>query len=290
FALLWVWSLISVCGPIVTPFSNSCINSYPKEFKVWVDRQYRPTIGATVFVGKTRQKVGDDVFVKMLQTLIDICQKLVPGNLSDAYIVYSVGSWQRTDNFHVKVHLPTAVFLSLTGTFCKGKNPFAEHEDELKKREGNDHRERFLRQVLLMPQEHHMWTKPGKFSVVTVGKWNYPLVCCYRLDGETKTMTTSISIQQLPEALEFLETFLIIEWGSKGFQVGMILSPESSPAPVCFEVAAVVDDREFATHTKKDFRKVKESWCWDEPTREYRKRTRCQGIYSLHGWWFFFGL
>ncbi|MBA4719393.1 MAG: hypothetical protein HRO68_09980 [Nitrosopumilus sp.] len=238
------------------------LNSYREKFEVWVDRQKRPTIGATVFVGKTRQEVGDDVFVKMLKTLIDICQKLVPKNLSNAYIVYSVGSWQRTGNFHVKVHLPTDVFLSLTGTFCKGKNPLAEFEGKLIDRERNDHRERFLRQVLT-PQEHHKWTTQGKFCVATVEKWDYPLVCLYRLDGET--ITPSISIQQLLEALGLLERFLMQEWGSKGFQVGMILSPE-----VCFQVAAVVDDAKFAMRTEKEVRKVKNSWGWHEPVRKYR--------------------
>ena len=242
-------------------------NSSPEKFKLWVDRQIRPTIGAIVIAGETRQAIGNDVFIEMLKTLTDTCRKLVPGHLSRAYIVYAFGSWQRSKEFHLKVHLPTAVFLSLTGKLCQPRNPLAQCEDELKRREEKDHREVVLREVLtkLLVQERFSWQTRGNFSVATVKQLNYPLVCLFQsVDGN---LTTSISIDQLPEALDLLEKFLKDEWGSKGFHVCMVLSSESSPAR--FQVAAKVDEGEFAKHTKKNVKEVQLSWNWQEPERKY---------------------
>ena len=243
-------------------------NSNPEKFILWVDRQKRPTIGATVIRGETRQEIGNDVFIKMLKTLTDTCQKLVPGHLCGAYIVYAVGSWKRSRNFHVKVHLPTAVFLSLTGKFCQGiPNPLAQFEDELKRREQKDRREVVLREVLtkLLAEERISWKTEGNFCVATVKQLDYPLVCLYQSVGGK--LTTSISIDQLPEALDLLEKFLKEEWGSRGFHVGMVLSSESSPAH--FQVAANVDEGVFAKYTKKDVKKVQASWNWHESVRRY---------------------
>ena len=237
-------------------------NSNPEKFILWVDRQKRPTIGATVIRGETRQEIGNDVFIKMLKTLTDTCRQLEPGDLSGAYIVYAVGSWKRSCKFHVKVHLPTAVFLSLTGKFCQGiPNPLARFEDELKRREQKDRHEVVLREVLTKVQEHNSWKTEGNFCVATVKQLDYPL---YQSVGGN--LTTCISIDQLPEALDLLEKFLEKEWGSRGFHVGMVLS-ESSPAH--FLVAANVDEGVFAKYTKKDVKKVQASWNWHESVRRY---------------------
>lgn len=254
---------------------EDAINKYNSNplFKLWVDRQKRPTIGASVHKVKdhkcgTRQEVGDDTSLEMLKTLTVVCQDLVPEHLSDAYMVYSVGDWQRSREFHVKVHLPTSVFLSLTDKLCKGAdNPVAQFEDEMKIREVKDHREKAIRDVLkqvLHPENREDLTPPGKFRVATVKQLDYPLVCLYQSDHG---ITTSISIEQLPEALGLLEKFLKEEWKFTGFQVGLVLSPKSSSF---FQVAAVANEGLFAERTKKDIKKVKARWNWKESDRKYR--------------------
>ena len=102
-------------------------------FYLWIDRQKRPTIGATVHrgVGTNRQQVGELTFKSMLEVLTSMIQSLIPQQLEEVFLTFSTGSWQRTELFHLKAHLTTAAFFSLTDRLLSKEGSFLCIKDEL---------------------------------------------------------------------------------------------------------------------------------------------------------------
>ena len=77
--------------------------------------------------------------MSMLEALTSMIQLLIPQYLEEVFLTFSTGSWQRGHQFHIKIHLTTAAFLSLTDHLLLegdywGGNPFLHFKDELEKR------------------------------------------------------------------------------------------------------------------------------------------------------------
>ena len=253
---------------------------YPTDpaFSLWLDRQTRPTLGAKVQRGRgtKRPEVGDDTFKKMLKALTSTCEKLIPDSLTDVYFTYSMGKWQRSREFHLKAHLTTTAFLSLTDKLCEqhslGANPVRNPETvtKMEERERIDRRGDKLRE-LLEDEDRNELHSVNSFCIATVNKLDHPLLCLYQREG--RKITTAISAEQVPEALGILETFIETSWNQKGYAVGMVLPPKSAsdaaPSSQSYQIAAIVDEGVFAIRVGKDVEAVKKSWGWVHPVRTY---------------------
>lgn len=241
-------------------------------------------------VGKSRPDVGDSLFSEIVMVLTSECEMLIPDYLADVYLTYSMGSWQRSREFHLKVHLTTAAFLALTDRLCQqyslGSNPLHGFKKELEKREKSHHRGEKLRELFKMPEGSMVdLHAESNYHIATVSELDYPLLCLYQAEHGKPGVNTAISATQLPDALKVLEEFMSRSriWGQKGYSVGMIMSPSGSESgtmqcvasgaklPLSFQIAAVVDEKEFAGYTGKDEAMVKKSWAWAEPERKYYK-------------------
>ena len=249
---------------------------FPREenFCVWIDRQIRPTIGTTVKkgVGRNRQEVGSATFRKMLEKLTNVCQTLIPEYLTDVLIEYSCGSWQRGQQFHLKAHLTTAAFLSLTDKLqdsarCRRLNALRspDIERELKEREKRDHRASELRKFF-ESEKIDIMQRDENLQVVIVKELDYPLLGLYRQDKGSNT--SEFSAHDISTALQFFEDFVDKKWNQEGFSIGMVLCKSDSPSTT-YQVAAIVDEKAFAHHVGKKEDAVRECWAWTEPERKY---------------------
>ena len=248
-----------------------------ERFYLWIDRQKRPTIGASVKrgVGRNRRDVGNLTLMRMLEELINVCQTLIPEHLTDVFITYSSGSWQRSKEFHLKAHLTTAAFLSLTDKLrdsasCRGPNAFRSPDIEgaLKERERKDNRVSELRKFFESEKIDTVQRDHGDLQVVTVKELDYPLLGLYRIDKGSNT--SEISAHDLPTSLEFLEDVLVQKWSQKGFSIGMVLCKSESPSiTYSYQVAAIVEERAFAHRVGKKEDAVQKAWGWTEPKRKY---------------------
>ena len=246
-------------------------------FYLWIDRQKRPTIGATVHrgVGTNRQQVGELTFKSMLELLTSMIQSLIPQQLEEVFLTFSTGSWQRGYQFHLKTHLTTAAFLSLTDRLLlegnyRGGNPFLHFKDELEKREKTDNRARQLREMFSKSSACIDRHSNGSLHVATVDELDYPLVCIYQDKSGSKA--TAFSIDELPKALDVLEKFVKESWGQDGFSVGMIFSKSSSDSSSYYQIAAIVEEGAFAAQVGKSKQAIDEAWGWKAPDRHYYKK------------------
>ena len=247
-------------------------------FYLWIDRQKRPTIGATVHrgVGTNRQEVGELTFMSMLKVLTSMIQSLIPQQLEEVFLTFSTGSWQRGYQFHLKTHLTTAVFLSLTDCLLlegdyRGGNSFLRFKDELEKREKTDNRARQLRETFSKSSACIERHSNGSLHVATVDELDYPLVCIYHDKSGSKT--TAFSIDELPKALDVLEKFVKESWGQDGFSVGMIFSKSSRDSSSSYyQIAAIVEEGAFAARVGKSKQAIDEAWGWKTPDRHYYKK------------------
>ena len=251
-------------------FSKRCA---ARDFHLWLDRQKRPTLGASVQkgVGKSRHEVEDRIFSDIVGALTKECKELIPSYLMDVYFTYSMGSWQRSCEFHMKVHLTAVAFLSLTDELCHhdslGSNPLHDFKKELEKREKNDHHGEKLRELFANQDCMHDLHEEREYHIAIVSKLDYPVLCLYH-----GTKSTAIPATQLPAALKVLETFIFESWGQEGFSIGMVIESAdhaSETSPMHFQVAAIVEEKVFAEKTNKDEATVKKSWGWAEPKRKY---------------------
>jgi len=242
-----------------------------ENFHTWIDRQIRPTIGATVKkgVGRNRQDVGDPTFAKMLETLTNVCQTLIPEHSTDVFVEYSCGSWQRSQEFHLKAHLTTTAFLCLTDKLresanCGGSNPLRSPavKNELEKRERRDNCGNKLREFF--ESKYHAVYRKGNVQVVKVQELDYPLLGLYQGNGSN---TSQIPAGDMPTALNVLED-VALNWSGGGFSIGMVLCESSSPSTT-YQVAAIVDEKAIATRVGKEEEAVQKSWGWTEPKRKY---------------------
>ena len=245
--------------------------SNPK-FRLWIDRQKRPTIGATVCkgVGKNRQEVGELTFKSMLEVLTSVFQSLIPQQLEEVFLTFSTGSWQRTELFHLKAHLTTAAFFSLTDRLLSKEGSFLCIKDELEKREKKDNRARQLREMFSGIDACTVQHSDGNLRVATVDKLDYPLVCIYQDKSGSKI--PALSTDELPKALDVLEKFVKGTWGQKGFSIGMIFSKSSSDSSSYYQIAAIVEEGAFAAQVEKSKQAIAEAWGWKEPVRQYHKK------------------
>jgi len=246
-------------------------------FYLWIDRQKRPTIGATVHrgVGTNRQQVGELTFMSMLKVSTSMIQSLIPQQLEEVFLTFSTGSWQRGYQFHLKTHLTTAAFLSLTDRLLlegnyRGGNPFLHFKDELEKREKTDNRARQLREMFSKSSACIDRHSNGSLHVATVDELDYPLVCIYQDKSGSKA--TAFSIDELPKALDVLEKFVKESWGQDGFSVGMIFSKSSSDSSSYYQIAAIVEEGAFAAQVGKSKQAIDEAWGWKAPDRHYYKK------------------
>ena len=248
------------------------------KFYLWIDRQKRPTVGAAVHkgVGTNRQEVGESTFMSMLKVLTSMFQSLIPQYLEEVFLIFSTGSWQRGRQFHLKAHLTTAAFLSLTDRLLleggyRGGNPFLGFKDELEIREKTDNRARQFREIFSKSSACIERHSDGNLHVATVDELDYPLLCIYQDKSGSKT--TAISTDELPKALDVLEKFVKESWGQNGFSIGMIFSKSSSDSSSsCYQIAAIVEERAFADRVKKSKQAIDEAWGWKEPDRHYYKK------------------
>lgn len=235
------------------------------KFHLWLDRQTRPTVGATVEwgVGRTRQEIGDALFLEILRVLTkELCQLIPTDALEGVYLTYSIGRWQRANEFHMKAHLPTEVFLTLADNLARpNTHALRTSKEELERRGANDHRGPKLKEVFVSTDKREIKAK-GKYHFFVSTQLNYPLLCLYYKNDEDK-LTPNFSSEQLPNALRALEGFVLTEWKQAGFSIGMVISGQQ------FNVAAIVEEDKFAGFTGKKEEDVKESWGWREPKRRY---------------------
>ena len=240
-----------------------------ESFHLWLDRQTRPTVGVTMTrgVGRTRQEIGDKLFLEILRVLTSELGKLIPEDtLEGVYLTYSMGKWQRSSEFHMKAHLPTEVFLTLADNLAQpNTHALRRSAEELKRRGANDHRGQKLKEAFASKDKQTVQTT-GKYRFVVSTQLSYPLLCLYQTEGDT--LTPNLSSDQLPNALRALEDFVLRGWRQEGFSIGMVLSGE------CFNVAAIVEEDEFARLTGKREEEVKQSWGWREPKRRYHPYQR----------------
>ena len=251
------------------------------KFYLWIDRQKRPTVGATVHkgVGTNRQEIGQSTFMSMLEALKGMIQSLIPQYLEEVFLTFSTGSWQRSRQFHIKIHLTTAAFLSLTDCLLsKGGHPkkdsFLCIKDELEKREKIDNHARQLQEMFSKSSactEWHSDGTDGKLHVATVNELDYPLLCIYQDKSGSKT--TAVSTSELPHTLDVLEKFVKESWGQAGFSIGMVFSKSSSDSSSsCYQIAAIVEEGAFAYRVKKSKQAIEVAWGWKEPDRDYYKK------------------
>lgn len=247
------------------------------KFSLWIDRQIRPTIGASVYDMKTRKDLGN-IFMEALQVLTDVCAKLLPRQqLDDVVLTYNVGAWQRSRSFSFKAVMTTPAFLILTDKLCSEEsvddNLFHTEIDELRRREKNHYCGAKIREMLRDGKfvELH---QVGNFRVGIAGNFYYPFLCIIN-----RNSSTTISTRQLPEALNTLESFLFNSWHQDGYYVAMapVVTSEASATPsYSYQVAAVVDEEAYARCTGKDVALVKAAQ--DRGTVE-RKYSRSSSSY-----------
>ena len=242
------------------------------QYSLWLDRQVRPTIGVSALRGRSRREVGP-MFSEMLQALTDFYQKEMPDNMADVHFVYSIGSWQRSRNFHIKTHLLTPTFLMLTDKLCAqnslGCNMFHNVRDELEKRQKNHHHGLKL-QRLFETDEHTVLHSAGSYCVVLASGLDYPMVFLYQTAQDRANK--SISATDLPQALEVLETFVTKEWCQDGFSINMIIATGVAALSPCYHVAAVIEESVFALRAGKDVSAVKAAWDRGITKRRYHSK------------------
>ena len=240
-------------------------------FNLWIDRQQRPTIGATVKrgVGRSRHDVGIPTFMTMLEKLTNVWQTLIPEHSKEVFVTYSSGSWQRSREFHLKAHLTAAAFLSLTDKLrdsanCRGPNTLRSPaiKSELEKREGIDNRANKLREFF-QTENYAGVHRDENMQVVTVQELDYPLLGLYQLQDNG----SEISAGNMPIALNILED-VASKWSQGGFSIGMIICESGSPS-ITYQVAAIVEEKAFARCVGKKEAAVLKSWGWTEPERSY---------------------
>ena len=269
-------------------FSQRYPRSPNQKFDVWLDRQIRPTIGGTVEqgVGGSRPDVGEGTFSKMLQVLTTACREIIPVYMSQIYITYSMGAWQRSRVFHLKFHLSTAAFLALTDALCEragrpaSRNTLQDHKGELEERERKGNKADKLR-VFFETEAFTDLASDGHFHFATAKELDYPLICVYRIEDGKKS--TFFSAADLPNALSALERYVlqILKQEKKdeqGYAVGMVTTVQAAsgaaaPAVVSYQAAAVIEEGRFAQLTGRNEEAVRRSWGWEEPERSYHKRS-----------------
>ena len=234
------------------------------KFQVWVDRQIRPTIGANVYKGKDRK---DATFLEIIETLLKLLENYIPQHIPDVYMTFSGSAWKRTNKFHVKAHLTTDAYLELTAKLCEQESsPFALESKTLKQREKNDNRAPYLRKIFegIKPEGKYvtLHEKSG-FSCVYAKDLYYPLL------GLRKGESAEMWLSDLPAALPAIEEFVKLN-RLKETAIGMVFSA-ADKSKYHANVAAIMDEKEFAKLTKKDSSAVEESWPWTEPNRRYYK-------------------
>ena len=233
------------------------------KFQVWVDRQIRPTVGANVYKGKDRK---DADFIEIIETLLKLLENYIPQHIPDVYMTFSGSDWKRTSKFHVKVHLTTDAYLELTAKLCEQESsPFAAESETLKQREENDNRAPYLRKFFegIKPPKGEcvLLNENSGFSCVHAKHLYYPLV------GLRKGKSAELSLSDLLEALPVIEDF-VEEKELKKTAIGMVFSKSKDRLA---NVAAIMDEVEFAELTKKKLSEVKKSWPWTEPIRKRYK-------------------
>ena len=246
-------------------------------FYLWIDRQKRPTVGAAVHrkVGTNRQEVGELTFMSMLKALTSMLQSLIPQYLEEVFLTFSTGSWQRGKAFHLKAHLTTAAFLSLTdcllskGSYPK-KDSFLCIKDELEKRQKTNNRARQFHEMFSKSSACTERHSDGNLHVATVDELDYPLLFIYQ--DKSGSRATAVSTDELPKALDVLEKFVKDDWCQLGFSIGMIFSKSSSDSSSsCYQIAATVEEGAFADRVKKSKQAIDEAWGWKIPDRHYYK-------------------
>lgn len=260
---------------------SCCTNA---RYHLWLDRQISPVLGAIVNKGEgqSRPEVEDDLFLHLLKALTRICKRLIPNNLAGVYFTYPMGSWQQTDEFFLKAHLTTSVFLSLTDKLCSPEpNPVHSLKVGLLMQEQKDHHGEKLRELFAGTQtrvESRCSLQKGiKYHIATVTDLNYPMLCLYQSNDGDTSLSADVPATQLPEALEILETFVAEDWGQEGFSIGMIISTSSNSTShasatgpmLSFQIAAIVEEEGYARHMGMDEMVVKNSWSLRKQNFEY---------------------
>ena len=106
--------------------------------------------------------------------------------------------------------------------------------------------------------------RKGNVQVVKVQELDYPLLGLYQGNGSN---TSQIPAGDMPTALNVLED-VALKWSGDGFSIGMVLCESSSPSST-YQVAAIVNEKAFATRVGKEEGAVQKSWGWTEPKRKY---------------------
>ena len=274
-------------------------------FHVWLDSQIRPTIGATVEqgVGRSRPDVGEGTFSKMLQVMTTACQEIIPDYMSHIYITYSMGRWQRVEEFHLKFHLSTAAFLALTDALCvregqsPGSNKLHTDREELERRGRKDNKADKFR-AFFQTNCFTDLASDGRFHFATAKELDYPLICVYRIEDSKKS--TFFSAADLPNALSALERYVSQTLNEQGYSVGMVTTVQAAsgatPAEVSYQAAAVLKAESFSRLVGRDEEAVNRSWGWVPSIRQHhtsmeltedrlrgRLVQRCEGRGRRHG-------
>eukprot|EP00118_Oscarella_pearsei_P004299 m.18141 g.18141 ORF g.18141 m.18141 type:complete len:277 (+) comp27605_c0_seq1:34-864(+) len=241
-------------------------------FSLWVDRQKRPTVGATVQgdIGSSRKKIGNELFLKMIRSLSELL-----GRTEKPYLTYHVGKWQRQKRLAIKAHLPTETFLSLIDDICEDAgirhNVFdsVDVKRDMERREKHDYHYPKIEELYAMGGDHFRFLSPETvgghgFRPFITRRVRYPVVLlCNDADK-----ATSISIENLPKALNVLDGLASTEWKVQGYAIAMLGQKRGN----AFKLAAVFDEKDFAERTDHDVAALRENWGWQEPSREYHGR------------------
>eukprot|EP00118_Oscarella_pearsei_P025210 m.307745 g.307745 ORF g.307745 m.307745 type:complete len:263 (+) comp42755_c0_seq1:79-867(+) len=240
-----------------------------EKFALWIDRQQRPTMGATVRKGEgqKRQDVKDEMFLKMIESI----SKLLDGT-EKPYLTYSAGKWQRAKQFHIKAHLRTEGFLDLTTKICREhgilENKF-DSEDvkaELSTREKKDYYYKKLEEVFAIEHEDlQILDESSDYKIMTTKKILYPVAVLYDKSAETDM----VEREKLTAALTALESFAIKKWRVAGCAIGMLSHSKETK----FQLAIVFDEGDFVeTMGKGSKAELQKNWGWEEPSRKYHRK------------------
>eukprot|EP00118_Oscarella_pearsei_P025840 m.308887 g.308887 ORF g.308887 m.308887 type:complete len:270 (+) comp44988_c0_seq1:62-871(+) len=242
-------------------------NPKDEPFTLWVDRQKRPTVGATVLegVGQQRKEIGDELFKKMIWTLSELI-----GRTDKPYLSNHVGTWQRQNKMAIKAHLSTETFLELIQKLCDDaeiENKFNSKEirEALETRQTIDYQHAKMEELYAMNGDKFdfLTEHEGKnmYRLFTTKETLYPVVLlCSDADK-----TTSIPLDKLPSALDVLDNFALEQWKVEGYAIAMLRKKAGNN----FQLAVVFDEHDFARNTRKDVRVLKKNWGWKEPKRTY---------------------
>lgn len=253
---------MNIKSALETALSTYVPEPCSRPFHLFMDRQIRPVIGATVGDEKLKNfsDISEKLFKEMLSSLSTVLEKEIPDSLPDACLTFSCGHWKRSEKFTLKVSLTTEVYLALTDrkipTFSEQVHS---EDDELKKRENNEHRCGKIREMFDSLEKNKGDIMPldtgRNFCMAYHRKLNYPLMFVYKID-EKKEIITSFSSAEIFAALRELEGFVR---NCKSlhdlFCISMTITPSYN-----YQAVAVIEEGAFAAFTNKKGEAVKEDW------------------------------